>query len=426
MTAPVLVALLGEFVNCFTTPGFRHFTHFVLAHAGLWGAPHCVTETLRLTQWHHWRHWTAPYVFLKRGRWSCRRLSRRLLELILARLKPDGPLVIAIDDTLVKKWGRRLFGLGCYRDPTDKNPGAARRRVWGQCWVVAALLVERARGAWLCFPLAALLFVPAKFCPKGWRFATKIELAAALLERLGLRDVLLVVDNLYAKKALVAREGLTMISRLRSNAALYEPPPQRSQPGRGRPRKRGRKLTVRQCWRQRSRHRRLRVRIYGKRVTIKAWVGVLIPSRTLGETPILAVIFPQRSGRRMNVFFSTDVEMDPVRLLEIYAGRFKIEDAFDELKTYGGMGDCRQRGFTAHKRHVTLTLLTYSLLRLLSATLPRAERIEAEPWWHPDGPPSVTRLRRAVAKSMGISIGISCGLPTAAKPQKNRHLRLAA
>ena len=128
----------------------------------------------------------------------------------------------------------------------------------------------------------------------------------------------------------------------------------------------------------------------------------------------------------MNVFFSTDVRMDPVRLLEIYAGRFKIEDAFDELKTHGGMGDCRQRGFTAHKRHVTLTLLTYSLLRLLSATLPRAETIKAEPWWHPDGPPSVTRLRRALAKSLGISIGISCRLPTAAKPQKNQHLRLAA
>lgn len=427
MTAPAaLVALLSAFVQCFTQPGFAHFTHFVLAHAGMWSAPHCVTETLRATLWHRLRHWTAPYVFLKRGRWSCRAVSRTLLRLLRARLGLPEELIVAIDDTLVKKWGRRLFGLGCYRDPTDKNPGAARRRVWGQCWVVAALLWERARGAWMCFPLAALLFVPEKVCPTGWRFATKIELAAALIERLGLGRVTLVVDNLYAKGALLARPGVTLVSRLRSNAALYALPSQRRPGERGRPRRRGEKLSARRLWRRRGGRRRLRVHIYGKRVTIWAWVGVAMPSRRLGAAPILAAIFPQRSGAKMNIFFSSDVSLDPVRLLELYAARFKIEDAFDELKTHGGLGDCRQRGATAHKRHVTLVLVAYSLLRLLSATLAGAKRIEAEPWWRPAGPPSVTRLRRAVAKSLGISIGISCGLPKSVKPQENRRLRLAA
>jgi hypothetical protein len=432
MTAPAaLVALLSAFVQCFTQPGFAHFTHFILAHAGMWGGPHCVTETLRATLWHHVRHFTAPYVFMKRGRWSCRAVSRTLLDLLVARLALAGEVVLAIDDTLVKKWGRRLFGLGCYRDPTDKNPGAHRRRVWGQCWVVAALLVElksqwKHKNRWLCFPLAALLFVPRKVCPKGWRFATKIELAEALLGRLGLCKVTLVVDNLYAKGALLAREGVTMVSRLRSNAALYEPPPPRKTGERGRPRLRGAKRTARQLWRRWGARRRLRVHIYGKSITIVAWVGIVIPSRTLGSAPILAAIFPRRSGDKLNIFFSSDVGMDPARLLELYAARFKIEDAFDELKTHGGFGDCRQRGATAHKRHVTLTLVAYSLLRLLSATLRRAEAIEAEPWWHPAGPPSVTRLRRAVAKSLGIGIGISRGLWKSTKPNENRRLKPAA
>ena len=59
---------------------------FNLAHGALWGASHCVTETLRVTLWVHARHWTAPYVFMKRGRWSCRALSQTLLKLLLARL----------------------------------------------------------------------------------------------------------------------------------------------------------------------------------------------------------------------------------------------------------------------------------------------------------------------------------------------------
>ena len=87
-----------------------------------------------------------------------------------------------------------------------------------------------------------------------------------------------------------------------------------------------------------SKRRVLQAQIYGKLVRIEAFVDVLISSPTLGSRSLLVVIFPQRTGDKMNVFFSTDLELDPVRLLELYAGRFKIEDAFDELKTVGGMG----------------------------------------------------------------------------------------
>lgn len=194
-----------------------------------------------------------------------------------------------------------------------------------------------------------------------------------------------------------------LVSRLRSNAALYLPPPQPPTRRRGRRPLRGRKLTAAQLYRRRSQRRFLTVRIYGKTVTLLAYVGVLIPSPRLGKAPIQVVIFPQRSGRKMNIFFATDPAMAPERLLELYAARFKIEDCFDELKTTGGFADCRQRRFPALKRHATLCLVAYSLLRLLSVTLKGAAAIEAEPWWCPAGPPSVTRLRRAVFKSLRIS-----------------------
>ena len=99
-----------------------------------------------------------------------------------------------------------------------------------------------------------------------------------------------------------------------------------------------------------------------------------------------------------------------------------IEDAFDELKNHGGLGDCRQRSFRAHKRHVTLCLVAYSLLRVLSLTLPQADRIEIEPWWSPAGPPSVTRLRRALAKTLGIPHS----LWSHGHPARNRALARAA
>jgi len=332
--------------------------------------------------------------------------------LVLDRLGVPHELVFTLDDTMVEKSGRHIFGLGCYPDPTDKNPGASRRRVWGLCWVVLALLWERGRGQWFCFPLRALLFVPQKVCSATWPFVTKIELAARLVRWLEAikRRVIVVVDNLYAKGSLreiyLAGAPVTLVSRLRSNAALYDLPTPRRPGQRGRPAVRGAKKKAWDLWQRRSQRRGLRPWIYGKRVRIEAFVGVMIPSRSLGDRAILVLVFRQRSGKKWNIFFSTDLTMDPERLLELYAARFKIEDAFDELKTHGGLGDCRQRGFTAHKRHVTLCLVAYSLLRLLSLTLRGAEAIEAEPWWHPVGPPSVTRLRRALAKSRRISLSL--------------------
>lgn len=427
MTAPSSVMALAQgFVECFTQPGFQHFVHFLLAHATLMDSPHCVSETLRATRRHAVVHWTTPYAFMNRGRWSCAGVSRALLALLLRTLgiTAEAPLIVAIDDTLCKKWGRNIFGLCYYPDPTDKNPGASRHRVRALCWVVAALVWERAAGQWMCFPLGALLFVPLAACPPGWVFRTKIELAVWLLERLGLLElaVILLVDNLYAKGPLARLVGVTLVSRLRSNAALYEPPPPRKPGQRGRPRKRGAKCSARGLWRRKSGRRDLTVRIYGKLLTITAWVGVMIPSRTLGEAAILVVIFPQRGGKKMNVFFTTDLTMAAERVLELYGARFKIEAVFKELKTHGGMGDCRQRSFAAGKRHVTLCLVAYSLLRALSVTLRGGEAIEAEPWWHPSGPPSVKRLSRWLNKSLGIS----CSLQSGKHIAKNLALREAA
>jgi hypothetical protein len=294
--------------------------------------------------------------------------------------------------------------------------------------VTLAVLWERSRGQWFCFPLAALLYVPLWACPRRWPFKSKVELGVALIQRLRLPGRLIaVVDNLYGNgklaAALAARTPRgVLVSRLRSNAALYALPPKRRPGQRGRPAKRGRKFSAPELWRKRSGRRTLEVRIYGKWVTITAWVGVVMPSRRLGDSPIRVVIFPQRSGKKLNIFFSTDAEMDPVRLLEIYAGRFKIEDAFDELKTHGGFGDCRQRSHRALKRHATLCLLTYSLLRLVSLTAKGAEALAAEPWWRPAGPPSVTRVRRALAQAFGISFS----MPAARKRREIPRLTQAA
>lgn len=63
-------------------------------------------------------------------------------------------------------------------------------------------------------------------------------------------------------------------------------------------------------------------------------------------------------------------------------------------------------------------MVAYRRLRLLSVTLKGAEALEADPWWHPSGPPSVTRRRRAVFKALRISSGLH------AEPKGNENIPL--
>jgi len=336
--AQTILPLLSQFASCFTKAGYQHFVVMMLSRMSLIGLPHCVTELMRHSEIYKEKHWTSVYWFLREGKFSCKALSQHLFELLSESLNLGDTLILAIDDTLVKKIGKSFFGLGYYLDPTDKNPGAHKRRVRGHCWVVLALLFEQGKQCF-SFPLAALLFVPQKYCQKNWMFKTKIELAELLLHRFSWSDkkILLLVDNLYAKGKLAFDiANVVMVSRLRSNAALYELPKQPKKAKAGRPRLRGSKYKAHHLYRRHSKHRQLSLNIYGKTVSIKAFVDILMPSRTLGSQPVLVVIFPQRTKKKvkMNVFFSTDLNMTPTRLLELYALRFKIEDLFDEIKTF--------------------------------------------------------------------------------------------
>jgi hypothetical protein len=44
-------------------------------------------------------------------------VSRVLLGLLVKAFVPDGPLVVGIDETLERRWGKKIAAKGVYRDP---------------------------------------------------------------------------------------------------------------------------------------------------------------------------------------------------------------------------------------------------------------------------------------------------------------------
>ena len=184
-------------------------------------------------------------------------IAAALLRILMKRLPgegPDTPLVFAIDDSPTKRYGPQIEGAGKHHNPT---PGPAGSKfLYGHVWVCLARLVRHSLWGTIALPILSHLYIRAKdvgwmAAYYGWKFETKLELAAAQVEWLVQQmgpdhpPIWVVTDGAYAKRPFLKRvlaAGVTVISRLRCDAALWSLPPviePGQKKGRGRPPKYG-------------------------------------------------------------------------------------------------------------------------------------------------------------------------------------------
>jgi len=67
------------------------------------------------------------HYVLNRARWNSRTVAYTLLTMILDRFLPTGPVVIGIDDTIERRWGRKIAAGSVYRDPVPSSHGPLRQ-----------------------------------------------------------------------------------------------------------------------------------------------------------------------------------------------------------------------------------------------------------------------------------------------------------
>jgi DDE superfamily endonuclease len=114
-----LTTLLTVFASCFTQPTFRTFQALVAGFLAQPG-PRTVTGMLVGAGLAGRRHHDLAYRFFASARWSADQLGLVLLDLITQTLVPPGaPIVLATDDTLWRRTGRKLYvvlaAMSCYR-----------------------------------------------------------------------------------------------------------------------------------------------------------------------------------------------------------------------------------------------------------------------------------------------------------------------
>src|SRR5580658_1298363 len=177
------------------------------------------------------------------------RIARRLLtEVVSPLLKGATRLTLALDDTPTKRYGPHVQGAGVHHNPTPGPAGSPY--IYGHVFVVLGLLVTHKAWGTVALPLLSRLYVrkvdlPAIDPKHRPAFRTKLEMGVELLrwakKWLGLlkKPIWVVVDGAYAKANFLKPAkglGMTVVSRLRKDAALWTVPGPKPPGRRGRPR----------------------------------------------------------------------------------------------------------------------------------------------------------------------------------------------
>jgi len=411
-----LNALLVLFASCFTGPSFQTFRALVVGQVSQTGR-RTITGMLvgsRLSGvWHHCR----AHRFFSHARWSSDELGLRLAVLVVERfVEPGAPVLIAVDDTLMHRLGRKIHGCFWHHDATANSNRAAV--AWGNNWIVVGIVVRLAfLERSVCLPVLLRLWQPrrkqiAKGKPDPER-PGKPELAKEMIDLLAVRlpgrTIHVVGDAAYATEAwrdLPA--NVTLTSRLRSNAALFAPKPGPTG-RRGRPRKWGERLgsLTRIATDPATRWSEQTVRRYGKTETLSLaevdclW-GPLGP-----DTPVRVILVrdtSKPSGYQL-ALITTDLDASAAETVERYADRWPIEVAFEEGKELFGVGHARNRTRKAVERTVpfqcfclTLTIVWYAASGHHPDVV--AEHRARAPWYTTKAAPSfadmLAKFRRVI------------------------------
>lgn len=352
------------------------------------------------------------YYFLGRLGRAAGFVASLLLRRAAAVVDPGPRIVLAVDDTPTQRYGPQVEGAGIHHDPT---PGPAGRKfLYGHLWVTLAWVVRHPLWGAIGLPLRALLYVRRQdvapltrwykvaFQTKLQQAATLVQWAADWLEFLG-KPLWAVADGAYAKRPFLKgakAAGVTVVSRLRKDAALWSvpaPPPPGGQRGPGRPPTYGKhKFSLAKRAAHAGGWQTLEAELYGETVT-KTYKTFLATYKPAGGL-IRVVLVREEDG--WVAYFCTDAQAEPRAILEAVADRGAIEQDFKDVKEVHGAGQQQLRHFWANVGAYHLCLWLYTLVELWAWRMPASQLRDRRrsPWDDPTRRPSHADRRNALRR----------------------------
>jgi hypothetical protein len=337
--------------------------------------------------------------------------ARLALEVVKPLVKGAGRLTLALDDTPTKRYGPHVQGAGVHHNPAPGPAGSPY--VYGHVFVVLGLLVTHPAWGVIALPLSARMYVRKKDLPgidpkHRPAFRTKLELAGELLRWaktwLGLlgKPIWVVADGAYAKAAFLKPAksfGMTVVSRLRKDAALRTLPGPRPAGKRGRPRTYGPDvIDLAKRGGQRRGWSTGTFTLYGV-ATVKRYKTFLATWRPAGGA-IRVVLVDEEAGWR--AYFCTDTSASVADILTTVADRFSLEITFRECKQVVGAGQQQVRFIWANVGAFHVCLWTYTMTEVWAWDRQEEELVDrsASPWDVASRRPSHADKRRAWRRAL--------------------------
>jgi hypothetical protein len=265
-------------------------------------------------------------------------------------------LTFALDDTQTERSGRHVQGAGVHHNPTPGPAGGPF--VYGHVWVVLGLLATHPTWGVVALPLLARLYIREKtlaaMAPTDRpAFRTKLELgvdlmgwAVSWLKHLG-KAVWVVTDGAYATAPFLKPMralAVTVVSRLRKDAALWTVPEPKPKHRRGPQRTYGeRRIDLAKRGGQRRGWSTGTFTLYGK-AAVKRYKSFVATWRPAGGA-IRVVLVDEPTG--WVAFFCTDPSATVAEILLAVANRFSLEVTFRDLKDIVGAGQQQVRRLPA-------------------------------------------------------------------------------
>ena len=313
------------------------------------------------------------------------------LWLILWSLIPnptvDNRLLVALDDSINNKTGRKIFGCGFFHDHTAKLNQPSYP--WSQNIVTIGLL-KVIKGRWCCLPLALRFYfmnkdieanaLTTQKAGKSVRFQSKMEQAVEMLIALATQfvdqSILVVADSWFGNDGLwrplnQSDFDFHLLSRLRANINLFDLPVPPSTKKSGRKRKYGEKrgsVTDMAAYYRES-AQTFSVFLYGKQRDIRAYDRIFMLKNL--RQPV-RIVWVYRKTRWV-AFFTTDLNLSVQQVIEYYGARWKIESGFKEIKQELGSASSQNRNAFAVTNHLNLCMMAATVIWIY------ADRIKADP-----------------------------------------------
>jgi hypothetical protein len=424
-----MIRLLAPFAPLFSK---RVFQHVQVLAAGAILAPgrRTVSSALRAMGLDQEKRFHRYHRVLSRATWSSREVSGILLGLLVEAFVSEGdPLVVGIDETLERRWGKKIAAKGVYRDPvlsTHEN----FVKCSGLRWVCVMLLVEVpwASRVW-ALPFLSTLAPSERFAAAQGRRHKKItewawQLLLVVRRWYPQREIVAVADRAYASLKLLdrcrrLRNPITFISRLRLDAALYEPAPPRRPHQIGRPRLKGGRLP------NLSEVAEDPATVW-KPVKIANWYGsgermVEVSSKTavwystgLFAVPVRWVLVRDpEGGFKPQALLCTDLDADPQKILRWFVMRWQLEVTFQEMRRHLGFETQRQWSEMAIRRTTPALLGLFSLITLFAHGRMRqaAGAFRRQAAWYHKRDPTFADALALVRKELWAQEQTFCGSP---------------